>query len=86
MTFSEAELCDLQHVVSCTVLRVLREDRRLNGRLSYTELEASQALGVQKHQLRDCRLRGEIQGFKIGRNTCYSREELLRFIAERESF
>lgn len=84
MSLSDADAAVIQQIVTDTVRAVLHEDGRLNGRLGFTEREAASMLGIAKHVLRDCRLRGEIAGFRAGRGVCYSREELLRFMSEQE--
>src|SRR5262245_60720388 len=46
------------------------------GQLAYPEEQAARMLGLQKHQLRDERLRGRIRGNRIvGRRIVYEREE-----------
>lgn len=52
-------------------------------RLAYPEAEAAAAMGVPQYVLRDCRLRGELQGRRVGKRVLYSRDELLRFLAAR---
>lgn len=49
-------------------------------RIGLTEAEAAAAIGVRRHVLRDCRLRGEIFGRKVGRGHVYSRDELFNFL------
>ncbi len=74
---------DLQPLVERVVHEVLANvptDMQSNHRIAYPESEAVGLLGVPQHTLRDCRLRGELQGSKIGKRICYSREELLNFI------
>lgn len=50
-------------------------------RLGFTEQEAAALMGVPRHTLRDCRLRGEIHGRAVGNKIVYSRQELMRFLA-----
>lgn len=50
------------------------------SRIGLTEAEAAAAIGVRNHVLRDCRLRGEIFGRKVGRGHVYSRDELFNFL------
>jgi len=67
-------------VVSETVDR-LEEDRDLLGeRIAFREQEAAALLGVERHTLRDARLRGEAEASKVGRYIVYSREQLLRLL------
>lgn len=70
----------IEHVVAATLERLDAERARFSGRLAYSEAEAAAALGVPRHVLRDCRLRGEIHARKIGRAFRYSRDELVRFL------
>lgn len=79
---------DFRPLVADVVREVLDQtknnDQRLNGRLAYHEAEAAELIGVARHTLRDCRLRGEITGSRIGKRIVYARDELLRFIRRRE--
>ena len=84
MSLSDTDVAAIQQIVTHTVVAVLHDDARLNGQLGYTEQEAAAALGIRKHVLRDCRLRGEIKGFRAGRSVCYSRQQLLKFMTEQE--
>ena len=74
---------DLRPLVRAIVSEVLAQTEadqaKLNGRLGYTEAEAAALLGVARHTLRDCRLRGEISARLVGRKYVYSRDVLLRF-------
>jgi hypothetical protein len=83
-----ADLIELRPLIVETaraVLDELRANEFLRGeRLGFTEPEAAALLGLARHVLRDCRLRGEIVGRHAGRKILYSRTELLRFLnAER---
>jgi hypothetical protein len=72
---------DLEPLITTIVTKVLAQREtnavKLGGRLAYTEPEAAALIGVRPHVLRDCRLRGEIEGTKIGKRIMYSREQLL---------
>ncbi len=71
----------LVRIVVAEVFAQTEADReKLDGRLGYTEPEAAALLGVARHTLRDCRLRGEISARLVGRRYIYSRESLLRFL------
>jgi hypothetical protein len=70
----------IEHVVSETIERLESERAKLNGRLGYSEPEAAALLGVERHVLRDARLRGEIAARKIGKRIIYERDELIRFL------
>jgi hypothetical protein len=56
------------------------EDRLPADRLAYSEAEAADLLGVERHVLRDARLRGEIVAIRIGKEYRYAREVLLNFL------
>ena len=72
---------DLEPLVTKVVAKVLAQreadGEKLGGRLAFTEPEAAAMVGVRPHVLRDCQLRGEIVGSKIGKRVMYSREQLL---------
>ena len=51
-----------------------------DSRLAFTEAEAANLLGIAKHVLRDCRLKGQIQPGKAGRNWLYSKKMLLSYV------
>jgi hypothetical protein len=56
------------------------------GRLCFSESEASRLLGLNPWQLRDCRLRGEIAASQIvGRRVRYSRQDLVGYLAARRT-
>jgi hypothetical protein len=63
-----------------TLDRLEAERAKLNGRLAFTEPEAAALLGVKPHVLRDCRLRGELPGAKVGSKILYTRAELIEFL------
>jgi hypothetical protein len=67
------------------VLAATEGDRaRLGDRLCYSEAEAAALLGLGPHQLRDERLRRRIGASAIvGRRIRYTREDLVRYLAER---
>jgi Helix-turn-helix domain len=46
-------------------------------RLTLTEAEGAEALGVGRHVLRDLRLRGKIRARRIGKKIVYTRTDLL---------
>jgi hypothetical protein len=76
----------LQPIIQATVRATLAEieatEHTLGDRLAYPEAEAAALLGIPRHVLRDCRLRGEIIGRMVGKRVVYSREALVRFLAE----
>jgi hypothetical protein len=55
-----------------------------DGRIGFLEPEAAALIGVAPHVLRDCRLRGEISGRKVGNKIVYHRDELSRFLLDRK--
>ena len=61
------------------------DDGKFGNRLAYTEPEAAALLGIRPYVLRDCRLRGEIAGSKIGKRIFYSRDQLLELLAKNET-
>jgi hypothetical protein len=82
----QIDLETLGPVVERIVAEVLRqlqsEQKKMNGRLSFTEQEAADMLGMKKHQLRDLRLRGEITALKAtGKASLYARGDLVEFLA-----
>ena len=70
----------IQTVVAEVLAQSVTDKAKLNGRLGYTEPEAAALLGVARHTLRDCRLRGEISARMVGRRYIYSRDSLLKFL------
>lgn len=56
------------------------------GRLAFPEREAASLLGLQSHQLRDARLRGEITATKVGALIGYERTELLDYLARNRQY
>lgn len=86
MRLDASDIADLQPLIAAAVRAVLDElqssDAKLGDRLAFTEPEAAARLGVQRHTLRDCRLRGELRGKLVGKKIVYSRDELLRFLSK----
>ena len=70
-------------IVTEILEQVDQTQRRLGDgrRLAFTESEAASLLGIAKHNLRDCRLREEITGAKVGNKTVYEATELRAFLA-----
>jgi hypothetical protein len=56
-----------------------------NARMAFTEAEAAAKLGLKSHQLRDARLRGEIQAVKLGGRLGYTREELAAYLVRQRT-
>jgi hypothetical protein len=73
----------LRPIVAEVVAEVLEKTNvaqsALGNRLMLSESEAAELLGVEKHVLRDARLRGEIHGRLVGKRIFYSRAALLAF-------
>ena len=80
---------DLAPLIERVVVRVLEQretdDGKLGKRIAYTESEAATLIGVKPYVLRDCRLRGEVIGSRIGKRVMYSREELLKLLAKNKT-
>jgi hypothetical protein len=77
---------DLRPIVSVVAEELAARMAPINSAplaLSYREAKAAEMLGIDRHVLRDCRLRGEIKGAKIGKATCYTVEELRAFLARK---
>jgi hypothetical protein len=70
----------IEQVVTETMNRLEAERAKLNGRLAYSEAEAAALIGVERHVLRDARLRGEIEGSKVGKRVVYTPDQLKRFL------
>lgn len=71
--------------VIAETLAALEKDRAaLPDKLAYSEGEAARLLSLHSHQLRDARLRGEIEA-SVGpcRKILYTREQLLTYLANR---
>lgn len=56
--------------------------QKLGGRIAYTEPEAAAMLGIQRHALRDARLRGEVQASRVGKRVIYSHAQLLNLLEQ----
>jgi hypothetical protein len=84
----QLDTADLRPIVAAVVAEVLAEVARqpiTADRLAYTEPEAAGLLGLKSHQLRDARLRGEIQATKVGGRIGYERTELLAYLARQRT-
>ena len=76
VSIDEATLREIVQGVVRETLEVFAGDERL----AFDEKDAAKLLGVPRHTLRDCRLRGEITAKKIGKSWRYSRRTLIRFL------
>ena len=87
MKLDPSDISDLEPVIRAAVMVVINElkakETTLGDRLAFTEAEAATMLGVRRHVLRDCRLRGEISGRLVGKKILYSRASLLRFVSDK---
>lgn len=79
------ELRPLIHTVVSEVVAQLGALPDANSRLAFTETEAAAKLGLKSHQLRDARLRGEIQSVKLGGRIGYTREELAAYLVRQRT-
>ena len=71
-------------VVEQTIRRLDEIRGTLPERLAFREVEAARLLGLHGHQLRDTRLRGEIEAhIGPGRLVLYRREQLLHYLMSR---
>lgn len=87
ISLNESDLQPLvEAVVALTLNKLEDERRRIGDKLAYSEPEAAALLSVKPHVLRDARLRGEIEGFKLGKGMRYARDELLRFLRRHQTF
>lgn len=86
----EIDMDALRPLILATVRETLAQGRDLltvsNGqqsgdRIAWPEAEAAPMIGLSPHQLRDARLRGEIECFRgPRRKALYSREHLLAYL------
>lgn len=80
---------DLRPLVREVVAEVLEqaeaERAKLNDhRIAYSEAEAARMLGLERHQLRDERTRGNIgASVVVGRRIRYTRDDLLEYLGRR---
>jgi hypothetical protein len=64
--------------------RLETERAKLEGRIAYSEAEAARLLGLERHQLRDERLRDRIKASQIvGSRIRYLREDLVAYMLTR---
>ena len=87
MKIDASDIADLQPIIAAAVQSTLdaihADAEKLDGkRLGYPEAEAAALLGLARHCLRDARLRGEIHARMVGNKYIYSRDTLLKFLAD----
>lgn len=85
MRLEPGDIQDLRPVIAEVVRQTLAQmhdnDSRVPAdRLGYSEPESAALLGLERHQLRDMRLRGEIHAKKCGKEYRYSRQTLIDFL------
>ena len=79
----------LKPIIAAVVEEVLAkidgdQSKLHNGKLAYSEEEASALLSLRPHQLRDERLRGRVRAsVGPGRRVLYQRADLLAYLAKR---
>ena len=70
----------VEQAVAATLDRLRQAGLSESNRLAYPEPEAAMMLGIRPHVLRDARLRGELDGSRVGKKTVYTKAELLKFL------
>jgi hypothetical protein len=84
MKLDMSDIDDLRPLIAQIVVVILEQldaDRaKLSDRIGFTEPEAAAALGIQRHALRDARLRGEVQASRVGSRIVYRRDQLLALL------
>lgn len=76
---------EFQPLIDAAVKKAIGELEKRNGRISYSETEAAEVIGVSPHCLRDCRYRGEIKATKLGKAWLYRRSDLIAFLESGET-
>lgn len=82
MKLDASDISELKPVIAAVVQEVLQATDA--ERFAFHEPEAAAKCGIERHALRDARRRGEIKASKLGGRVCYRRDELFRWINERE--
>jgi hypothetical protein len=76
----------IEQVVERMLARVQAGENQLNGKLAYSEPEAAALLSLAPHQLRDARLRGEINASRGPKGKIlYGKTDLLTYLARGRS-
>jgi hypothetical protein len=71
----------LSEIVKKAVAEAMRGcEPRGRARLSFSEKEAADLLGVKPYVLRDARRRGEVKATKIGRKVAYTPRQLESYL------
>lgn len=76
---------DLKPLVRELIAELLDQFGADPSRIAYSEAEAAALLGLNSHQLRDARLKGQITGSKLGKSWHYSRADLIAFLERRRT-
>jgi hypothetical protein len=72
----------MSDIVKRAVAEAMRDcGQRETTRLSYSEKEAADLLGVKPYVLRDARRRGEVKATKVGRKVAYTTRQLENYLA-----
>ena len=84
LKLNPAELTPIiRQTIEETLAEVGPTNDKLAGRLAFTEAEAAELMGIERYVLRDARLRGEIDGSKVGKMIIYEPDVLREFITSR---
>src|SRR5262249_14428302 len=74
----------IESVVAEVLAQLETERAKVGAKLAYPEAEAARLLSLNPHQLRDCRLRGEIAAsVGPGRKILYTRDALVGYLLGR---
>ena len=66
----------IERIVAVTLSKQENDAAKHNGKLALDEASAAAACGIQRHALRDARMRGELTGTRPDRRICYEICEL----------
>ena len=83
LTISAESLTPLVRQAVAAEFERLGADGLVLAKEVYSEAELAAVLGVAPHVLRDERLRGRLQGIRVGRSIRITRADALRYLAER---
>ncbi len=84
LEFSQEELRKLVESVAASLIPKLIEEIKTPDKLVWPHSDLARALGVTSKTLTTYRDDGKITGSKIGKGWVYSREAVLRFLADTE--
>lgn len=87
MTVIKCDAEDLRPLVTEILRQTLTECHHLTEgnepRLAWSEADAAKLVGMQRWQLRDRRLEGQVLATKVGRSWFYTKEELMKLFTEK---